>query len=83
MDRFVAWIVSLSVALSFMAVSSAAQTNTFRGEITDEHLNCVQAPVKAVEGVTDRSRLKPRFPRGSTGSNPVPGTSSTCTYDDP
>ena len=55
MDRFVARIVSLAAALSFMGMSGAAQTNTFKGEITDEHLNCVQTPVKAVDGVTDRT----------------------------
>jgi hypothetical protein len=53
MNRVTASIMSLAAALSFMAVSSAAQTNTFKGEITDEHLNCVQTPVKAPEGVTN------------------------------
>ncbi len=33
---------------------AAAQTATFKGEITDEHLNCIQTPVKAVEGVTKK-----------------------------
>lgn len=55
MNRVLAWTVSLAAALSFMAASGAAQTSTYKGEITDEHLNCVQTPVKAVEGVTDRT----------------------------
>jgi len=55
MNRFLAWTVSIAAAVSFMAASSAAQTNTFKGEITDEHLNCTQTPVKAVEGITDRT----------------------------
>ena len=55
MGRFVAWIVSLTAALSFMAASGATQTNTFKGEITDEHLNCVQRPIKATEGITDKA----------------------------
>jgi hypothetical protein len=33
---------------------AAAQSATFKGEITDEHLNCIQTPVKAVEGVTKK-----------------------------
>jgi len=33
---------------------AAAQGTTFKGEITDEHLNCVQTPVKAVEGITKK-----------------------------
>lgn len=52
MNRFLAWTVSLAAALSFMAGSGAAQTSSYKGETTDEHLNCVQTPVKAVEGVT-------------------------------
>ena len=54
MNRFLAWAVSLAAALSFMAASGAAQTSTYKGEITDEHLNCVQTPVKATDGVTDK-----------------------------
>jgi hypothetical protein len=30
---------------------AAAQGTTFNGEITDEHLNCVQTPLKATEGI--------------------------------
>jgi hypothetical protein len=40
-DGFLAWTVSVAAALSFMAASGAAQTNAYKGEITDEHLNCV------------------------------------------
>jgi hypothetical protein len=54
MNRFLAWTVSLTAALSFMAASAAAQTSTYKGEITDEHLNCVQTPMKATEGISDK-----------------------------
>jgi hypothetical protein len=37
-----------------MAQFAAAQSATFKGEITDEHLNCIQTPVKAVEGITKK-----------------------------
>src|SRR5690242_14473737 len=33
---------------------ATAQDATFKGEITDEHLNCIQTPVKAVEGITKK-----------------------------
>jgi hypothetical protein len=55
MNRFLALIASLAAALSFMAAGSAAQTKMYKGEITDEHLNCVQTPVKATEGITDKA----------------------------
>ena len=55
MNRVTASIMSLAAALSFMAASSVAQTNTFKGEITDEHLNCVQTPMKAPEGITNKT----------------------------
>jgi len=55
MNRFLAWIASLAAALSLMAASTAAQTKTYKGEITDEHLNCVQTPMKATEGITDKA----------------------------
>jgi hypothetical protein len=44
-----------SLLLSLVLVSFvSAQTPIFKGEITDEHLNCIQTPVKAVEGVTKK-----------------------------
>jgi hypothetical protein len=55
MSRSLRWIASLAAALSFMAASSAAQTSTYKGEITDEHLNCVQSPIKATEGINDKA----------------------------
>ena len=55
MKRLLGWIVSLAAALSFMAASSPAQGNTYKGEITDEQLNCVQTPLKAYEGVKDKT----------------------------
>lgn len=49
-------LASLAIPLFAMAQSSAAQGgSTYKGEITDEHLNCVQTPVKAVPGVTDKA----------------------------
>jgi hypothetical protein len=54
MNRFLAWTVSIAAALTFMAASAAAQTNSYKGEITDEHLNCVQTPMKATEGISDK-----------------------------
>lgn len=33
---------------------SAAEGNTFSGEITDEHLNCLQTPMKAAEGIKQK-----------------------------
>jgi hypothetical protein len=37
-----------------LAVAGAAKGDLFKGEITDEHLNCIQTPMKATEGVDDR-----------------------------
>jgi hypothetical protein len=43
------------VTLLLMLPSAAAQNaSTFNGEITDEHLNCIQTPVKAAPGITDK-----------------------------
>ena len=33
----------------------SAQATTYKGEITDEHLNCVQTPMKAAEGIKDKT----------------------------
>jgi hypothetical protein len=44
----------LIVLILIVVPFAAAQTATFKGEITDEHLNCIQTPVKAVEGVTKK-----------------------------
>jgi hypothetical protein len=44
----------LLLLLPVMAQFAAAQGTTFKGEITDEHLNCIQTPVKAVEGITKK-----------------------------
>ena len=48
-------VASSLLILSFIIVQfAAAQGATFKGEITDEHLNCIQTPVKAVEGITKK-----------------------------
>ena len=45
-----ALLVLLLVTIQF----AAAQGTRFNGEITDEHLNCTQSPVKAVGGITKK-----------------------------
>ena len=44
----------LVVLFLFACQFAAAQGTTFNGEITDEHLNCIQMPVKAVTGITKK-----------------------------
>jgi len=34
---------------------TAAQGTTYNGEITDEKLNCVQNPIKAADGIKDKT----------------------------
>lgn len=46
--------VYLVIVMLMIVPFAAAQIATFKGEITDEHLNCIQTPVKAVEGVTKK-----------------------------
>lgn len=47
------FILALSCLIVFGSPQFAdAQSATFKGEITDEHLNCIQTPVKAVPGIT-------------------------------
>jgi hypothetical protein len=45
------------LSLTLVAVRPAAGQNgtTFNGTLADEHLNCLQNPVKAVEGVTEKT----------------------------
>ena len=45
----------LALACTLVIQSASAQNTTFKGEITDEHLNCIQTPVKAVEGITKKA----------------------------
>ena len=45
-----ALLVLVLVTVQFVA----AQGTKFNGEITDEHLNCIQSPVKAVAGITKK-----------------------------
>lgn len=56
--RLLRWKVPVFAALAFALVALfgmvrpvAAAGQTFNGEITDEHLNCVQTPMKAPEGL--------------------------------
>src|SRR6202045_1210344 len=52
--RFVLAMGCLLILLLAMVQFATAQGTTFKGEITDEHLNCIQTPVKAVEGITKK-----------------------------
>ena len=49
-------ILFLLVLRLFLALPVAAAQNptTFKGEITDEHLNCIQTPMKAAPGLNDK-----------------------------
>lgn len=53
--HFVALLLGASLSLLSMSQFVAAQTVTFKGEITDERLNCAQTPVKAVTGITKKA----------------------------
>ena len=55
MNRFLTGVAGLMIATFFVVTNSAAQGSTFKGEITDEKLNCVQSPVKAAEGIKDKT----------------------------
>jgi len=54
--RVKASFVSVLSCLIVFAIAqfARAQSATFKGEITDEHLNCIQTPVKAVPGITKK-----------------------------
>jgi len=48
MKRFVMGLVAASFSIFLLAsYCSAQETKTFKGEITDANLNCVQTPMKA------------------------------------
>src|SRR6202035_1391387 len=47
MKRLVVGILGSLILVFLAARPAAAQEKTFRGEITDEHLNCIQTPMKA------------------------------------
>jgi hypothetical protein len=52
MRRF---IVGIAVLTFVMATYCSAQSpKTFTGEITDEHLNCVQTPMKGPDGIKEK-----------------------------
>lgn len=53
MNRCFVGAAGLLLAVFFGASNLAAQSKTFKGEITDDKLNCVQTPVKAPEGIKD------------------------------
>ncbi len=42
------------VALFGMVRPAVAAGDTYNGEITDEHLNCVQNPIKAPDGIKNK-----------------------------
>ena len=43
------------ILLTSQFAAAQAQNASFRGEITDERLNCIQTPVKAVPGITQKA----------------------------
>jgi len=47
-------LVLICLSVFTIVQFAGAQTATFKGEITDEHLNCIQTPVKAVAGITKK-----------------------------
>jgi hypothetical protein len=51
MNRFLAGIVGSLLAMFFVVTNTSAQANTFKGEITDDKLNCLQTPMKAPEDI--------------------------------
>jgi len=52
---FLAILFLLVVGLLLALPAAAAQAPaTFKGEITDEHLNCIQTPMKAAPGINDK-----------------------------
>jgi hypothetical protein len=55
MKHFIVRIISSLLLTFLMATYAAAQTKTFTGEITDEHLNCIQTPMKAAAGVDTKA----------------------------
>ena len=54
MSRFLAWIASFTAVLVLIVANATAQTRTYKGEITDERLNCMQTPMKATDGINDK-----------------------------
>jgi hypothetical protein len=54
MYRFLAGLAVFSF-VSLFGVTHAAAQSSFKGEITDEKLNCVQTPMKATEGIKDKT----------------------------
>ena len=47
-----ACVLFLSIVMVPFGAAQAA--NTYNGEITDEHLNCIQTPIKAPDGVKQK-----------------------------
>ena len=55
MKSFFTALLGCSLILLFADVRfAAAQGTSFTGEITDEHLNCVQNPMKAPDGIKQK-----------------------------
>jgi hypothetical protein len=52
MRRFIVGIAGLTFVMA--TYCSAQSPRTFTGEITDEHLNCVQTPMKGPDGVKQK-----------------------------
>ena len=54
MNRFLAGIAGMLVVMFFMVTNIAAQTSTFKGEITDDKLNCIQTPLRAPADIKEK-----------------------------
>ena len=55
MKRMVLVVAGMLLAGSLAAAPAFAQGTSYKGEITDEKLNCVQTPLKAYDGVKDKT----------------------------
>jgi hypothetical protein len=54
MKRVTVRIVGSMLGMFLSAGFAAAQQKSFTGELTDEHLNCIQTPMKATEGIKQK-----------------------------
>jgi hypothetical protein len=71
MNRFFAQSAGLLPTVILMASNSAAQTSaaqtkTFKGEITDDKLNCIQTPLKAPADIKDKYICVPYWAKKKT-----------------
>jgi hypothetical protein len=87
MRRFIVGIAGLPFLMFLLATNSRAQaTRTFTGEITDEHLNCFQTPMKAPEGIKQKDAFILYWAHYATPPSKYvlydPGSKTTYQLDD-